>query len=89
MTSNTESPREIVSRELYSYLGDGETADEIAAVIMAALASEGWQLVRGDPVAWLYLDKHQCKRVWLNRQSLNYVQATSEHPLYKGATHGQ
>jgi len=35
-----------------------------------------------EAVAWMYVDKHGCKRVWLTRQSLGYVQAEQEIPLY-------
>ncbi len=35
-----------------------------------------------EPAAWMYVDKYGCKRVWIARQSLGYVQAVQESPLY-------
>ncbi len=45
-TSNTETAREVVAREIYSYIGDGEEADEMAGVVLAALERTGWQITR-------------------------------------------
>ena len=48
MTTNTEA-REVIAREIDSYIGDAGASNEMAGVVLAALEIEGWQLVRdGD-----------------------------------------
>ena len=34
------------------------------------------------PAAWMYVDKYGCERVWMMRQSMQYVQAVAEILLY-------
>lgn len=35
-----------------------------------------------QPVAWMYEDKYGSRRVWVMRQSMAYVRAAREFPLY-------
>jgi hypothetical protein len=60
----------------------GQFLNLVASLIEKSIPRPSAQPVEGDAVAWMYEDKYGCRRVWLNRQSLSYVQAEREIPLY-------